>query len=80
MRRANAFAARLKMRYREEICYEFLMWRVLTLETISFHRDTSDVPSAFDFEGEDSVALFIEELAMEYHEEVIKKTTQTRSR
>lgn len=77
MRRAASFATRLKTRYREEICYEFFMWRVITLENLRFCRDASDIPTALDFEGEDSVAAFIDDLAVEYSEE--KKISKARS-
>ncbi|MFA6095355.1 MAG: hypothetical protein WC767_00720 [Candidatus Paceibacterota bacterium] len=75
MRRANAFATRLKTRYKEEICYEFFMWRVLTLENLRFYRDSSDVPTALDFDGEDSVAAFIDGLKVEYSKKYQPKQT-----
>lgn len=75
LRKANAFAGQLKTKYREEICYEFFMWRVLTLESLRFYRDSSDIPTALDFEGKDSVARFIDELEREYsHRDTLSKT------
>lgn len=74
LRKVNTFAGRLKMKYREDVCYEFFMWRVLLLKNLSSYRDSSDIPTALDFEGKDSVARFIDGLAREYlpHETSLK--------
>jgi len=78
LRKAHVFAGRLKMKYREEICYEFFMWRVLLLENLRFYRDSSDIPTALDFEGKDSVIRFINELDREYSS--YETPSKTRSR
>jgi len=64
--KSNQFASDLKTHYGDDTCYGFLMWRVITFEPIRFYRDSSDAPTSFDFEGDHSVAKFIDNLVKDH--------------